>query len=150
MNKLKLILIAMALISSNVLASGNYGDWSFDEELNAYTSKEIVYNRLTGMMKINSDKTLKFGMFLPYDQCFVAEGYSEPLGSIFVLGQFQDFRLQCIGKSKAVVFANDNNVSSTIVQSMIKDGNICLTLEESKICFSGNGVKELQSFAEKS
>ncbi|MGD8172158.1 hypothetical protein ACQEXU_10890 [Vibrio sp. TRT 21S02] len=150
MNKLKLLLMSVALMSFNVVAEDKFGNWSFDQDFNAYTSTEIVHKKMTGMLKIGSDKTLKFGMFLPYDQCYVSEGYSEPLGKILVLGQYQDFRLQCIGESQAVVFANEINVSDAIIRSMVKDGNICLTIEENKFCFSGNGVKELKSFAAKS
>lgn len=149
MNKLKLLLMSVALMSFNSVAETRSGDWIFDDELKAYTSTDVVHGGAVGMLRINKEKEL-FGLFLPYDQCFVKEGYSEPLGQILVLGGYQDFRLQCLGKSKAVVYPQDEYVTTSIISSLIDNGNICLTVEETKICFSGNGVKELREIAKKS
>lgn len=139
----KLILI-MALLSSPLFAS----EWTKNDELGAYTSPDIVNGNLNAMIKTYGDGGLRFGLFLPYDKCYVAESYPEPFAELFVLGDYHEFKLQCIGKSKAVVYPNDD-VGNQIIETLIKHDNVCIILNDGKdtikMCFSGDGVNEIKS-----
>ncbi|SEH73071.1 hypothetical protein SAMN05660691_01087 [Rheinheimera pacifica] len=143
----KLMLIA-ALISSPIMAGES--DWAQTDQPNVYTSLDIVSGKLSAMIKTYKDGSLRFGLFLPYEKCYVAESYTEPFASLIVVGGHHDFKLQCLGKNKAVVYSDDA-VNVEIINALIKDGNVCLTIEEAgdsvKMCFSGKGVKELKELA---
>ncbi|WP_233007172.1 hypothetical protein [Rheinheimera faecalis] len=143
----KLMLIA-ALVSLPLMASES--DWSRTDEPNVYTSSDIVNGKLNAMIKTYKDGSVRFALYLPYEKCYVAESYSEPFGSLMVLGVHHDFRLQCLGKNQAVVYPNDA-VNGQIIDALIKDGNVCLTVDGTddsvKMCFSGKGVRELKELA---
>lgn len=143
---MKKLLLLAALLSAPVVASET--DWVKNEELNAFTSVDIVSGNITAMIKPRSNGTLGFGLFLPYEKCYVAESYSEPFGSLIVVGAYQDFKLQCLDKNKAVIFP-DESVTSMIIDALIDNGNVCVTLdatgEAMKMCFSGKGVKEIKA-----
>lgn len=145
----KLILMAV-LLSTQPMASET--DWVKTEDPKVFTSLDIVSGKLTAMIKTYSNG-IRFGLFLPYEKCYVAESYSEPFTSLIVVGGYHNFKMQCLGKNKAVVFADDENVNEQIIESLINDGNVCLTIEDGsesvKMCFSGKGVKEIKALSAK-
>ena len=147
---MKKLILLMALISSPLMASES--DWVKSEEANVYTSLDIVSGKLSAMIKTYKEGVLRFGLFLPYEKCYVAESYTEPFARLIVVGGYHDFKLQCLGKNKAVVYTEDD-INSQIIEALIKDGNVCLTIdgtdESIKMCFSGKGVKELKELASK-
>ncbi|QYW06260.1 hypothetical protein MuM162_p19 [Shewanella phage vB_SspM_MuM16-2] len=147
---MKKFILLMALISSPLMAGES--DWVKNDELNAFTSLDIVSGNVSAMIKPRKDGVVSFGLFLPYTKCYVAESHPEPFGSLIVVGGYEDFQLQCLGKNQAVIFP-DISVSSAIIDTLIRDGNVCLTLdatgESMKMCFSGKGVKELKELANK-
>lgn len=148
---MKKLLLLAALLTSPLMASET--DWFKNEELNAFTSVDIVSGNITAMVKPRNNGTVGFGLFLPYDKCYVAESYSEPFTRLIVVGGYHNFKMQCLGKNKAVVFADDESVNEQIIDSLINDGNVCLTIEDGsesvKMCFSGKGVKEIKALAGK-
>ncbi|MGI2138511.1 hypothetical protein [Shewanella baltica] len=147
---MKKLILLIALISSPLMASES--DWVKSEQDNVYTSLDIVSGKLSAMIKTYKEGVLRFGLFLPYDKCYVPESYTEPFASLRVVGGYHDFKLQCIGEKKAVIYSDDN-VNEKIINTLINDGNVCLTIDGSdesmKMCFSGKGVKELKELANK-
>ncbi|WP_345853579.1 hypothetical protein [Shewanella algae] len=146
----KLLLIA-TLISSPSFAG--YGDWVKTDEARTYETTDIVHGNIKALIKTYKDGTLRFALSLSSEKCYVSESYSEPFASIFVVGGYQDFNLQCIGKNKAVAYAVDNSVNTEIVHSLVSSGNVCLTIKADddsvKMCFSGNGVEKIKEEATK-
>ncbi|MEZ8054337.1 hypothetical protein [Vibrio atlanticus] len=136
--------LLIALISSPLFAS----DWVKSEDLNTYTSPDIVSGNLNAMIKTYEDGSLRFGLFLPYEKCYVSESYAEPFTDLYVLGGRHEFKLQCIGKNQAIVYSS-NDVNKQIIDTLVRRDNLCLTIEDGKdsvkMCFSGSGVAEIQS-----
>lgn len=133
--------------------TNGFGDWFESPDFpGSFQSFDIVNNVLTAMVKPMGNGVLNFGIYLPYDGCYVDEEYSEPFGQMLVLGQPQDFRLQCLGKKKSIIFANDPDVTKGIVDTLLKNGNICMTPEgadSSKMCFSGSGLNKIKALPTK-
>ncbi|MEJ6520626.1 hypothetical protein PQI64_12790 [Shewanella bicestrii] len=147
---MKKLLLLAALLSAPLMASET--DWVKTDDPRVFTSLDIVSGKLTAMIKTYSNG-VRFGLFLPYEKCYVAESYSEPFTRLIVVGGYHNFKMQCLGKNKAVVFADDESVNEQIIDSLINDGNVCLTIEDGsesvKMCFSGKGVKEIKASAGK-
>ncbi|MFV0448016.1 MAG: hypothetical protein ACK5MF_06090 [Vibrio sp.] len=130
-----------------------FGDWFESPDFpGSYMSFDIVGQVLTAMVKPKADGTLNFGIYFLYDGCYVDEDYSKPFGQILVLGQPQDFRLQCLGKKKSIIYASNPDVTQGIVDTLLDNGNVCMTPEgagTNKMCFSGTGLKEIKALQKK-
>ncbi|WP_447077693.1 hypothetical protein [Shewanella algae] len=148
---MKKLILMSALVSLPVIA--DYGDWVKTTEDRTFTTPDIVNGKVKAIIKTYKDGVLRFALPLSHDSCYVKESYSEPFGTMLVVGNYQNFRLQCIGKKEAVVFADDNSVNAEIINSLVNSGNVCLTINDNnesvKMCFSGKGVKEMQAEAAK-
>ncbi|EOW9141043.1 hypothetical protein ACN1TK_003611 [Vibrio cholerae] len=141
--KSKLALVIACALPFSAMANQQYGDWVFDDGLKSYVSKEIVYGMASGLIKPYENKEMQFGVYINYETCHVKEGVPEPFGAIMVVGDYHEFKVQCLGKNKAVLFPADPMVSEKILDTMITSGNVCLSDSSAKLCFSGNGVKDV-------
>lgn len=155
--KSKLLILLMLLTGYSATASASdksdFGDWFESPDFpGSYMTFDIVSEVFTAMVKPKPDGDLNFGIYFPYDGCYVDEEYSEPFGQMLVLGQPQDFRLQCLGKKKSIIFASNPDVTKGIIDTLLKRGNICMTPEgagSNKMCFSGTGLKEIKALQKK-
>lgn len=142
--KNKLALAIALMLPFSAMAATQYGDWTYNEKLNAYATTEIVYKASQGLIKKNKDGSLQFGIHVPYETCYVDERVPEPLGTLVVVGGYYDFKIQCLGKNEAVIFSQETGVNESIIQALVKNGNVCLSDNTGKLCFSGKGVKDIQ------
>lgn len=142
---MKALIVLFVVLFMPLKALSSEGVWKYNEKRRAFLSTDLVGNNVQAMVRLFKDGDMRFGLFLPYDQCFVSEGFPEPFGELYVLGGYQEFKLQCLGARQAVVFPSDNTVSDGIIDSLKTNGNVCLIVDEdNKMCFSGEGIKDLK------
>ncbi|HHC6515906.1 TPA: hypothetical protein ACN35K_003079 [Vibrio parahaemolyticus] len=139
-----IILIATFLCSTAMSAEqpSKFGDWTESADYNGYVSVEMVTGNFVAILK--GRDSLKFGMIMPMETCYMSEAYAEPFGNLLVLGTYNAFVMQCLDKGIAVAFPESDAVNDGIVETLAKGSNICVSEDEYKFCFSSNGVKELQ------
>lgn len=141
---MKILTILLTLFTTQLIAKENV--WTYDSATKAFLSYDIVGQQVQAMVKLYKNGDMRFGIYLPYDQCFVSEKYPEPFGSLYVLDNYEEFKLQCLGVKRAVVFPSDNNVSDGIIDTLKTNGNVCLIVSDAnKMCFLGEGINNLKN-----
>lgn len=141
----KLLLLIMVLLSSNSFANVQYGDWIKNDSLEAFMSKDLVNGEISALLKPRKTGDLTFGFFINDESCLFLEAASEPYNSLLVVGEYSEFKYQCIGKNQAVIFPSSDYVSNRIVDVLINHGNVCIKENRDKYCFSGKGVSQIKS-----
>jgi hypothetical protein len=142
---MKAFIVLFVVLLMPLKALSSESAWKYNDDLRAFVSTDMVGKNIQAMVPVHKDGGMKFGIFLPYDQCYVKESYSEPFGDLYVLGNYEEFRLQCLGPKKAVAFPNDGAISDGIIESLKTNGNVCLIVDQdNKMCFSGAGINDLK------